>query len=181
MIPFTAGFSSDNLKASTSWSSVSEWQRSNTTCANRHLMCCHSALQTLRDKVDPLQFQIIFKLQGGCVTSLTLISARCSGSVNISHTDRQTDRQIGDAPLTISTLCSRCRWQEYPAVCTGWTSWLRTWKWDVAAGLIQRENGGLSRLILPLATSSNGTHGRAAGATELWVSCRASEGLRDTP
>lgn len=117
------------------------------------------------NKLNPLLFQTTGRLRNQFNINNCLLQRL---SWHFTHQtcdkERQTDRQTGDTLLTISTLCSRCRWQECPAVCTGQTSWLCTWKWDVAAGLIQRENGGLSQLILPLATSSNGAHGRAAGA-----------------
>lgn len=45
-----------------------------------------------------------------------LLPVNISPIRHVLSAENETDRE---APLTISTLCSRCRCQEYPAVCTG--------------------------------------------------------------
>lgn len=115
-----------------------------------------------------------------------LVSVNVSPSKHVLSIEKETEKML-ETRLTISTLCSRCCSRQCPAVRTGWTSWLYTCNKDAAFTLTQLKNGALAgwptltkQLILPLTTSSNTTHCRAAGATEwvhfLWSSCESDTG-----
>lgn len=67
-----------------------------------------------------------------------------------SMCQREKDREV---PLTISTLCSRCRCQECPALCAGWSSWLSTCNWDAVVVDSAGERGSV-----PVARANKTAH-----------------------